>query len=115
MISSRGAGAGMDRQAVGGAAGRRRRALRWPQPPDYLLLTDADIAHTPDSVRALVARAESGGYVLTSLMAKLRCESFAERSHVPAFVFFFQMLYPFAWVNDPRNATSRPRPAAACW
>ena len=25
---------------------------------------------------------------------------------VPAFVFFFQMLYPFAWVNDPRNATA---------
>ena len=74
--------------------------------PDYLLLTDADIVHTPESVGALVARAESGRYVLTSLMARLRCESFWERSHVPAFVFFFQMLYPFAWVNHPRNATS---------
>jgi hopene-associated glycosyltransferase HpnB len=77
-----------------------------PQPPDYLLLTDADITHTPDSVRALVARAESGSYVLTSLMAKLRCESFSERSHVPAFVFFFDMLYPFAWVNDARRVTA---------
>jgi hopene-associated glycosyltransferase HpnB len=74
--------------------------------PEYLLLTDADIVHTPDSVRALVARAEGGSYVLTSLMARLRCESFWERSHVPAFVFFFQMLFPFAWVNDPRNPTS---------
>lgn len=74
--------------------------------PDYLLLTDADIVHTPDSVRALVARAESGGLVLTSLMAKLRCENLAERSHIPAFVFFFDMLYPFACVNDPCHATA---------
>ena len=76
------------------------------EPPDYLLLTDADIVHTPDSVRALVTRAEHGKYVLTSLMARLRCESGWERSHVPSFVYFFQMLYPFAWVNDPKNATA---------
>jgi hopene-associated glycosyltransferase HpnB len=78
----------------------------WQPAPEYLLLTDADIVHTPDSVRSLVSRAESGGYVLTSLMAKLRCESFAERSHVPAFVFFFQMLYPFAWVNAAERKTA---------
>jgi hopene-associated glycosyltransferase HpnB len=77
-----------------------------PEPPDYLLLTDADITHTPDSVRALVARAEAGSYVLTSLMAKLRCRSLPERSHVPAFVFFFDMLYPFAWVADARRGTA---------
>jgi len=69
--------------------------------PDYLLLTDADIAYAPDALAHLVARAEAGGYVLTSLMAKLRCESFAERCFVPAFIYFFQMLYPFAWVNRP--------------
>ena len=74
--------------------------------PDYLLLTDADIVHTPDSVRALVERAEQGRYVLTSLMAKLRCESAAECVHVPAFVYFFQMLFPFAWVNDTRRPTA---------
>jgi hopene-associated glycosyltransferase HpnB len=77
-----------------------------PQAPDYLLLTDADIVHPPVSVRALVARADAGGTVLTSLMAKLRCESFAERSHVPAFVYFFQMLYPFSWVNAPDASTA---------
>jgi hopene-associated glycosyltransferase HpnB len=77
-----------------------------PQSPDYLLLTDADIVHAPDSVRALVARAESGSTVLTSLMAKLRCESLAERSHVPAFVLFFQMLFPFSWVNATGRATA---------
>ena len=76
------------------------------EPPDYLLLTDADIVHTPDSVGALVARAEHGKYVLTSLMARLRCDSGWERSHVPAFVYFFQMLYPFAWVNDANNSTA---------
>jgi hopene-associated glycosyltransferase HpnB len=74
--------------------------------PAYLLLTDADIVHTPDSVRSLVARAQNGGAVLASLMAKLRCDSFAERSHVPAFVFFFQMLYPFAWVNAAERRTA---------
>jgi hopene-associated glycosyltransferase HpnB len=67
--------------------------------PDYLLLTDADIQYAPDALKRLVARAKSGNYVLTSLMAKLHCESFAERALIPAFVFFFQMLYPFAWVN----------------
>ena len=69
--------------------------------PDYLLLTDADITYAPDALAHLVARAAAGGTVLTSLMAKLRCESLAERWFVPAFVYFFQMLYPFAWVNRP--------------
>ena len=73
------------------------------EPPDYLLLTDADITYAPDALASLVARAEAGGYVLTSLMAKLRCASAAERWFVPAFIYFFQMLYPFAWVNRPKN------------
>ena len=75
-----------------------------PRPPDYLLLTDADIVYAPDVLRALVARADGGGLALTSLMVKLRCESFAERSLIPAFIFFFQMLYPFPWVNRPASA-----------
>jgi hypothetical protein len=72
-------------------------AAALPQPLDYLLLTDADIVHAPDSVSRLVAHAEEKRLVLTSLMVKLRCESFAERANIPAFVFFFQMLYPFPW------------------
>jgi hopene-associated glycosyltransferase HpnB len=75
-------------------------------PPDYLWLTDADIAHAPDNLRHLVARAESGNFVLVSLMAKLNCESLAEHFLIPAFVFFFDMLYPFAWVNDPHRRTA---------
>ena len=57
-------------------------------------------------MRSLVARALQGGYGLTSLMAKLRCASFAERMHVPAFIYFFQMLYPFSWVAKSKAATA---------
>jgi hopene-associated glycosyltransferase HpnB len=81
-------------------------ADRAPAPPDYLLLTDADIVYTPDALASLVLRAEQHGFVLSSLMAKLRCKSFAERMFVPAFIFFFQMLYPFAWAGDRRRSTA---------
>jgi hopene-associated glycosyltransferase HpnB len=74
--------------------------------PTYLLFTDADIVYRPDALARLVAQAQAEGLVLTSLMAKLRCESFAERALVPAFVFLFQMLYPFAWVRRADCATA---------
>jgi hopene-associated glycosyltransferase HpnB len=77
-----------------------------PHPPDHLLLTDADIVYRSDVLTRLVIHAEADRLVLTSLMVELRCESFAERSLIPAFVFFFQMLYPFAWVNRPDKATA---------
>ncbi|MFD4607510.1 glycosyltransferase [Streptomyces sp. NPDC058440] len=63
--------------------------------PAYLLLTDADIAHAPDSLRELVAAARAGGFDLVSQMARLRAESRWERLVVPAFVYFFAQLYPF--------------------
>ncbi len=81
-------------------------AAALPQPPDYLLFTDADIAFSPRALRHLVARAQARHLVLTSWMVKLRCESPAERGLIPAFVYFFQMLYPFAWVNSPGNETA---------
>jgi hopene-associated glycosyltransferase HpnB len=71
-----------------------------PARPDWLLLTDADIAHTPDNLRQLVTRGVNDGLVLVSLMAKLRCDAWFERALIPAFVLFFQMLYPFRWVNQ---------------
>jgi hopene-associated glycosyltransferase HpnB len=78
-----------------------------PPPPDYVLFTDADISYdAPDALARLVRGAEARGLALTSLMVKLRCESFAERLLVPAFVFFFDMLYPFAWVGDRKKATA---------
>ena len=66
--------------------------------PEYLLLTDADIEHAPDTLSWLVSQSMAGRFVLTSLMAKLRCVNLAEKIYVPAFIYFFQMLYPFAWV-----------------
>ena len=71
--------------------------------PDFLLFTDADIAHAPDNLSRLVARAEQDGKVLVSLMARLSCASWAEAFLIPAFVFFFDMLFPFGAVNDPKN------------
>jgi len=71
--------------------------------PDYIWFTDADIEHAEENLRKLVARAEAGGRVLTSLMVKLHCKSWAEAYLIPAFVFFFDMLYPFAYVNDPKR------------
>jgi hopene-associated glycosyltransferase HpnB len=78
-------------------------AMNVQEPPDYLLLTDADIVHSTESLSRLVTHAESKHLVLTSLMVKLRCESFAEHANIPAFIFFFQMLYPFRWVNRPQS------------
>ncbi len=74
--------------------------------PDYLLLTDADIWHAPDSLRRLVTESEAGQFALNSRMARLRCISFAERLLIPPFVFFFLLLYPPRWVNDPRKTTA---------
>ncbi|WP_179402769.1 glycosyltransferase [Burkholderia guangdongensis] len=75
-------------------------------PADYLLLTDADIGHPPDAATQLVTRAQAENRDLVSLMVRLRCDSFWEKALIPAFVFFFAKLYPFAWVNDPRRRTA---------
>lgn len=72
-------------------------------PPEFILFADADIAFRPHALSRLVAIQRARRSVLTSLMVKLRCESSAERWLTPAFVFFFQMLYPFAWANDPKR------------
>jgi hopene-associated glycosyltransferase HpnB len=74
-------------------------------PPEtaYVLLTDADIAHAPDTLARLVARAEAGRLDLCSLMVRLHCASLWERLLMPPFVFFFRLLYPFAAVNDPAS------------
>ena len=73
---------------------------------DLLLLTDADIVHEPAHLSSLVARLERYRLDLVSEMVKLACDSLAERALVPAFVYFFQLLYPFAWVNDGLKATA---------
>ena len=73
---------------------------------DYFLLTDADIGHAPDNLSRLVARSELDGHVQVSQMAELSCTTWAERFLIPAFVYFFQMLYPFSWVAQRDRATA---------
>jgi hopene-associated glycosyltransferase HpnB len=86
---------------------------------EYLLLTDADIAHEPDSLEALVASAEGGvagggpdgvsggeGYDLVSQMARLSVRTRWEQLIVPAFVYFFAQLYPFRRSNRPGTRTA---------
>jgi hopene-associated glycosyltransferase HpnB len=74
--------------------------------PEFLLFTDADIVYTTDVLRRQVSHAVANDLVLSSLMVKLRCVTFAERLLIPAFIFFFQMLYPFSWVNRRDGATA---------
>ncbi len=73
---------------------------------ELILLTDADIVHDPRHVATLVAQAERGDLDMVSEMVALACDSPAEHALVPAFVFFFQLLYPFGRVNDPLRATA---------
>jgi hopene-associated glycosyltransferase HpnB len=71
-----------------------------------LLFADADIVHDPRHLSALVTRLTAQRLDMVSEMVRLNCVSFAERALVPAFVYFFQMLYPFARVNDPRSSVA---------
>jgi hopene-associated glycosyltransferase HpnB len=82
------------------------QGLEAAQDAAFVLLTDADIEHDPGHLSALVAAADRADLELVSEMVALRCTSLAERSLVPAFVFFFQLLYPFAWINDPLHGTA---------
>jgi len=71
-----------------------------------LLLADADIVHDPRHLATLVARLNSPRVDMVSEMVRLNCSSPAEKWLVPAFVYFFQMLYPFARVNDPNSTVA---------
>jgi len=69
----------------------------------FLLFTDADIAYEPDDLQRLVSKAQEAQLDMVSLMARLQAKTFWERLLIPAFVYFFAMIYPFRWVNDPQN------------
>jgi hopene-associated glycosyltransferase HpnB len=85
--------------------GRAHAAAAIPETA-YFWLTDADIAHDADNLRRLVAKAESDDLDMVSQMVLLLSEGIWARFLIPAFVFFFQKLYPFAWVNDPARRTA---------
>ena len=74
--------------------------------PEFLLLTDADVEHASDNIVKLVSIAKGEGYDLVSFMVKLHCCSAAEKLLIPAFVFFFFMLYPPLWIRSPRRKTA---------
>ena len=69
-------------------------------------MTDADIEHDQSNLQRLVTKAEQEDLDLVSVMVRLRCDSFWEKLLIPAFIFFFQKLYPFRWVNDPNKKTA---------
>ena len=66
-----------------------------------LLFCDADITHDPRHLATLVSRLQAPKVDMVSEMVRLNCTSWPERFLIPAFVYFFQMLYPFAKANDP--------------
>lgn len=76
-----------------------------PFAPDFLLLTDADIVHSPENLKTLAALMAEGND-LVSFMAILSCRTPAERALIPAFAFFFFLLYPPAWIRSPRHTTA---------
>jgi hopene-associated glycosyltransferase HpnB len=71
--------------------------------PDYFWFTDADIVHAPDTLRRLMTRAEGQRLDLASLMVLLQAKTVPERLLIPAFLYFFLMLYPPKWIAR-RNA-----------
>lgn len=83
--------------------GTQQAMAQSPQPA-FLLLTDADIAHDRHNVKRLVDKAIAQNLEMTSVMVRLRCDSLWETLLIPAFVFFFQKLYPFNWANQTENA-----------
>ena len=74
--------------------------------PEWLMLTDADVIHDPETAANLACIASHGHYDLVSFMVKLHCQSLAEKLLIPAFVYFFFMLYPPDWIRDPRHSTA---------
>jgi len=73
---------------------------------DYMLFTDADIAYAPGTLTRLAAGAAAGDFAMVSQMALLRTGNRAEKLLIPAFVYFFAQLYPFAQVSRRRSRTA---------
>jgi hopene-associated glycosyltransferase HpnB len=81
-------------------------ATRSAKTPTYYWFTDADVMHAPDTLRRLVAQAEKETLDLASLMVLLQARSLPERALIPAFLYFFLMLYPPAWIADEDLGTA---------
>ncbi len=77
-----------------------------PEVPVYYWFTDADVTHSPDTLRRLISHAERDGLDIASLMVFLQAKTFPERSLIPAFLYFFLMLYPPKWTTDEELNTA---------
>ncbi len=69
----------------------------------HVLLLDADIKLAPGIVPTLIEKAQKENLALVSLMAKLPLQRFMERMLMPAFIYFFKLLYPFSSSNNPKS------------
>ena len=64
------------------------------------LLMDADIELRPGILVALRKMMKQNDLQFASLMAELRMKNFWERMLMPAFIYFFKLLYPFRLSNS---------------
>ena len=76
------------------------------QAREFFWFTDADIVHSPDTLRRLVSRAEKESLDLASLMVLLQAKTLPEKLLIPPFLYFFLMLYPPQWIADPNTRTA---------
>jgi hopene-associated glycosyltransferase HpnB len=90
---------------MSGASGTEVPAAT-PEVPTYYWFTDADVEHAPDTLRRLVVRAERDKLELASLMVLLQAKTLPERALIPAFLYFFLMLYPPKWIADEELGTA---------
>ncbi len=74
--------------------------------PEYFWFTDADVVHAPDTLARLVSHAEQQHADLVSLMVLLQAKSFPEHLLMPPFLYYFLMLYPPKWIEEPKAKTA---------
>ena len=77
-----------------------------PEAPEFYWFTDADVSHAPNTLLRLVGRAERERLDLASLMVLLQAKTLPERALIPAFLYFFLMLYPPRWIADEELGTA---------
>lgn len=81
------------------------QGLRTVQTP-FVLLLDADIELRPGIIAALKNKAVHERLAMVSLLANLNTQRFWERILMPAYVYFFKFMYPFALVNSVSSRTA---------
>ncbi len=69
----------------------------------YIILLDADIVLKDNLISIVLEKAKNEQLQMLSLMAFLKMQSFWEKLLMPAFIFFFKLLYPFHLSNKPNS------------